>query len=148
MNADNNEGIEKRLTDLTSLFVRRLSEDKNTKQLVQQVADSLKRRDEIARGEAFKQLFSEMLLAMDRFAAGAPSVELNETFMDELQEILGHYGLRPIVNDGLADPRLHEVVGTVPAGDDGVAMKIVEVKRPGYLIGDRVLRASRVVVTK
>lgn len=140
--------LNKQLADLNSLFARRLYEDKDKKQLIQSVSESLKRQDGLLKGLEFKQLFSELLLALDRFTNEEPSVELNETFTDELLEIFSHYGLIPIKNDGIADLRLHEIVDTVPIRSDGKAMEIIEVKRPGYILGDVVLRPSRVVVTK
>lgn len=140
--------LTKQVAYLNSLFSRRLVEDKNSKQLIQAVTESLRHQDELNKGMELKQLFSELLLAVDRFSNEEPSVELNQTFIDEILEIFSHYGLTAISNDGLADPRLHEIVDTVPIRSDGQAMEIVEVKRPGYLLGDVVLRPSRVVVTK
>lgn len=140
--------LRKQIEYLNSLFSRRLLEDKDKKQLIQSVGESLKRQDELAKGLEFKQLFSELLLALDRFSNETPSVELNETFIDELLEIFSHYGLTAIDNDGIVNLRLHEIVGTVPVRSDGEVMEIVEVKRPGYLLGNTVLRPSRVVVTK
>ncbi len=140
--------LTKQVAYLNSLISRRLVEDKNSKQLIQAVTESLRHQDELNKGMELKQLFSELLLAVDRFSNEEPSVELNQTFIDEILEIFSHYGLTAISNDGLADPRLHEIVDTVPIRSDGQAMEIVEVKRPGYLLGDVVLRPSRVVVTK
>lgn len=140
--------LAKQVAYLNSLFSRRLSEDRNNKQLIQSVNESLKQRDDLAKGLEFKQLFSELLLALDRFSNGEPGVELNQTFIDELLEIFSHYGLTAISNDGVADPRLHEIVDTVPVRSGGKVMEIIEVRRPGYMLGDAVLRPSRVVVTK
>ena len=46
---------------------------------------------------------------------------------------------------GTFDPNFHEAIGTVP-GD--VPNQIVEVHRKGYLLGDRLLRPTTVIVSK
>jgi molecular chaperone GrpE len=44
------------------------------------------------------------------------------------------------------DPALHEAVATVAAPDPAQAGRVVGVVRPGYVIGDEVLRAAQVAV--
>ena len=68
------------------------------------------------------------------------------------QQFLGKlegFGVSRIDTDGAAfNPLLHEAVSVVPADkadDDG---RIVGVVRPGYRIGDEVLRPALVAVAK
>jgi molecular chaperone GrpE len=46
------------------------------------------------------------------------------------------------------DPALHEAVSSVPAQGDAAPNTVVGVVRPGYLIGDEVLRPAAVAVTE
>ena len=43
---------------------------------------------------------------------------------------------------------MHEVVGTVPVPEGGASGEVVEVRRHGYTLGGRLLRAAQVVVTE
>ncbi|MCH4859753.1 nucleotide exchange factor GrpE [Bifidobacterium pseudolongum subsp. globosum] len=142
------ESVSAQVSELRDLFVRRLYEDKNTKALVQQVNASLERRDAIDKRNAVAPFIKELLLAVDRLRTNAPSDELNQSVCDEIVTILDRYGVTAIDNTGTVDPKVHEVVGLVPADDDGDAGTITEVVRPGYLIGDVVLRPSQVVVSQ
>lgn len=53
----------------------------------------------------------------------------------------------PALNEAF-DPNLHQAVQTIPASEDVPADTIVEVLQKGYVLHDRVLRASMVVVTQ
>ena len=58
-------------------------------------------------------------------------------------------GVKPIVtNDGRFDPTLHEAISTVPATSPIQDGMIVGVIRPGYRIGDDVLRPAAVAVAR
>ena len=73
---------------------------------------------------------------------------------DKLEQSLGKYGLQRVGAKGEAfDPNVHEALMHVEwdANDeelptDATATTIVTVLQPGYLAGDRVLRAARVAV--
>lgn len=140
--------VSAQINELRDLFARRLFEDKNTKALVQRVNDSLARRDTIDTRKAFSPFVSELLLALDRLRANEPSAELNQSVVDETETVLSRYGVSRIDNDGAVDPKVHEIVGVEPATDGAESNTIVEVVRPGYMLGDTVLRPSQVVVTK
>lgn len=62
---------------------------------------------------------------------------------------LAAHGVRPQEALGQPfDPTLHHAVTTAPASDDTPAGTIVSVMRPGYAIGDELLRPAMVVVAK
>lgn len=149
------EALSQELAGLQDLFLRRLSEDKNTKQLVRSVEQSLQARDELDTGKAFAPLFKELLLALDRLQANEPSVELNHSIADEILNLLSRYGLGAIDTSGLVDTRIHEVVGVQDAdeGKDGSEKdadhaegSICTVVRSGYTLGDSVLRPAQVTI--
>ncbi|MEA4976942.1 MAG: nucleotide exchange factor GrpE [Methanomassiliicoccaceae archaeon] len=62
-----------------------------------------------------------------------------------LMKVLAGYGIEEIKTDGMFDPKFHEALCTVDAKDDG---RVAEVFQKGYVSGDRVLRYSKVKVTK
>jgi len=71
-----------------------------------------------------------------------------EMILDRLREILRKYDVTPIETEGAGfDPSLHEAVAHVDSDEHG-ADEIVEEIRRGYMVGDRLLRCSRVVVAK
>ena len=58
------------------------------------------------------------------------------------------FGLKPIESVGRAfDPNFHEAVAHIHSGDHP-AGTIIEEMRKGYLLGDRLLRAAMVIVSK
>lgn len=138
--------VEEKVQYLQDLFQRKLLEDRAKNQLIDAVQKSLAERDAIASGDAFRDLFKEALLALDRLRSEQPDRELNESVIDELLEVFARRGLRQVPNEGHLDPRLHEVIETVPSSDEHPAGRIVYVEREGFVLGDRLLRPARVVV--
>ncbi len=62
---------------------------------------------------------------------------------------LDGFGIRRIEPAGEPfDPALHEAVSAVPSGDPSQDGRVVGVVRPGYKIGDEVLRPALVAVSK
>jgi molecular chaperone GrpE len=62
---------------------------------------------------------------------------------------LDGFGIRRIEpGNDLFDPSLHEAVSAVPAADPSQDGRVVGVVRPGYKIGDEVLRPALVAVAK
>ncbi|RSX54297.1 nucleotide exchange factor GrpE [Bifidobacterium goeldii] len=133
---------------LRDLFVRRLADDKNTKQLVQAVNASLVRRDDIDKYKVFASMAKELLLAVDRLQANEPSADLNQSIADELITVLSRYGLEQIDTDGTVDPKVHEIVGIEPVTEGVQPDSIVKVLRTGYMLSGTVLRPAQVIVAK
>ena len=48
----------------------------------------------------------------------------------------------------MIDPSMHEVVNTVAVTDEQSENNIVEVLQKGYLLNNRVLRPSKVIIAK
>lgn len=138
--------IEEKVQYLQDLFQRKLLEDRAKNQLIDAVQKSLAERDAVSSGEAFRDLFKEALLALDRLRSEQPSRELNESVVDELLEVFARRGLQAVPNEGQMDHRFHEVMETVAASDEHPAGHIVYVEREGFVLGGRLLRPARVVV--
>lgn len=148
---------------LRDLFQRRLLED----QARQRMYDELYRQLEFARQglveEFVAPLAREILLVVDRIdALAGPSAGQSgrgETGGDaddagnlgsvraELLEILHRRGLREVDASGQEfDPRVHEAVARVPVEPGDQVGRVVEVRRPGYALADRLLRPAQVGV--
>ena len=71
-----------------------------------------------------------------------------ELILKRLLDILGKNDVRPIDTCGAEfDPTLHEAVGQAETGEYD-SNQIVEELRRGYMLGDKLLRCSRVIVAK
>lgn len=138
--------LEEKVQYLQDLFQRKLLEDRAKNQLIESLQASLAERDAIASGAAFRDLFAEALVAVDRLRSEQPDRDLNESVIDELLEVFARRGLEQVPNSGKLDPRLHEVIETVDPSDEHPAGYIVYVKREGFVLGERLLRPARVVV--
>lgn len=68
--------------------------------------------------------------------------------LKQLEDALGSQGIRRIPSVGETfDPRLHDAVLTVPAGDAQPGTVVAELA-PGYMIHDRVVRPAQVSVAE
>lgn len=99
----------------------------------------------------FLDVLDDFERAMSCEASGDPGCELPfregvELIFRRFREILEAQGVRAIPAVGEAfDPVVHEAVAQVES-DDHASNEIVEEVRPGYMLGERLLRPSRVIV--
>ena len=148
MSDDQLKELTQEVAGLRDLFLRRLADDKTTKQLVQSVNASLTRRDAIDQYKVFAPMIKELLLAVDRLKSNDPSADLNQYVADELVTVLSRYGVEQIDTDGIVDPKVHEIVGLDPLTDGVQPDTIVKVVRTGYLLSGSVLRPAQVIVAR
>jgi hypothetical protein len=75
-------------------------------------------------------------------ATGADAVRVR------LEQALGSAGVQrmPVGDGTVFDPGLHHAVGTAPAADGGIDRRVAREVRPGWQMGDRVVRAAEVIV--
>jgi molecular chaperone GrpE len=138
--------LSEEVAQLRDLFARRLLEDKAKSRLYDALHDQLA----VARGALAEQLlvplFRELLLVVDRVGALSQNGDvILESIKDELQELLERRDVRRVPSAGIFDPAIHEAVRTAPDLTQQPGA-ILEVIRPGYLIGQHLLRPERVVV--
>ncbi|MFC4245346.1 nucleotide exchange factor GrpE [Gryllotalpicola reticulitermitis] len=131
---------------LRDLFQRRLLDDKAKNVLIETVQEQARAAQELLRRKQLESLLKEALLAVDRLRTEDPSRELSESVSDELLEVFRRRGLQEIDDSGDFDGRMHQIVATVPASDTFPAGSIVDVRRQGYLLEDRVLRPAQVTI--
>ena len=107
-------------------------------------------RQELDKGAKFAPLMIEILKVMDRLRADdiIPSVEFITSVYEELLQVLSLNGLEAIDNSGLLNPSIHEVVSVVPTFDKTDDNRIISVLEEGYLLNNRVLRPSKVIIAQ
>lgn len=77
---------------------------------------------------------------------GASFREGVELIFKHFTNVLEKAGVRPVETEGVGfDPNVHEAVGSVPSPDHEPD-EIVTVMQKGYMLGERLLRPSRVIV--
>ena len=75
-------------------------------------------------------------------------VEGIDLVLQQIDGVLGSHGVQPIPGEGEAfDPHLHEAVSQIPSAEHP-PMTIVQELEQGYLLHDRVVRPSKVIVSK
>lgn len=146
------QALAEEVSQLRELFNRRLLEDRQR----QQMYDELYRQLEFARTELSDQVIGpivrELVLVLDRIDSLSAHVsddtnEVLTTVQVELAEVLARRGARPVTAVGeMFDPTFHEAVDRVTVTDPAQDGVVMEERRPGYVLHDRVLRPAQVRV--
>jgi molecular chaperone GrpE len=146
------ESLAVEVAQLRDLFQRRLLEDRAKQRLYDELYTQL----EFARSDLAMQfvapLAREVLLVVDRIESAVAIAEPAEaeslrSISQELLEILNRRGLRRV--DALGepfDPRLHEAIDRAPVAEADDHARVVEQRRPGFLLDGRLVRPAQVVV--
>ncbi|MBF0564377.1 MAG: nucleotide exchange factor GrpE [Nitrospirae bacterium] len=148
--AGESDRLRQDLAELNDRFLRHIAEFENYKRRVQ------KEKDELIK-YGTESLVTELLPVIDNLESAlnhacdvkstnlAKGVELT---LKELKKILAGRGLQEIESKGKPfDPKYHEAMGEV-VRDDLDKRTVVEELRKGYLLKDRLVRASMVMVSK
>lgn len=137
-----------KVEDIESLITRRLLEDKAKNSLIEELKQYLIYRQDLDKGEKFAPFMKQILQVIDRIESSEEKSDLLISIAEELLQILSMNGLQVIDNSGMIDPSMHEVVNTVAVTDEQSENNIVEVLQKGYLLNNRVLRPSKVIIAK
>ena len=137
-----------KVEDIESLITRRLLEDKAKNSLIEELKQYLIYRKDLDKGEKFAPFMKQILQVIDRIESSEEKSDLLISIAEELLQILSMNGLQVIDNSGMIDPSMHEVVNTVAVTDEQSENNIVEVLQKGYLLNNRVLRPSKVIIAK
>jgi len=123
----------------------------NSLQRLQAEFENFRRRTEKEKSEiisnANEKIISELLEVLDNFEL---SLKHNEDkgitiIHNELKKILEKQGLKKIEAKGTFNPKFHEVLIQEPGKKDNI---ILEELQKGYTLNDRLLRASKVKISK
>lgn len=131
---------------LKDLFLRRLMDDKVKTAAMAQLKeqnDLLQKRLDEKNLSAFVK---EILLVCDRIESQESIDSLTASVEEEILELLARREIYQMEQTVLFDPRYHNAVGTVPAGDEYPDKSIVKVVRNGYWLRDQVFRPADVIV--
>ena len=131
---------------LKDLFLRRLMDDKVKTAAMAQLKEQnellQKRLDE----KNLSAFVKEILLICDRIESQESIDSLTASVEAEILELLARRDICQMEQTVLFDPRYHNAVGTVPAGDEYPDKSIVKVVRNGYLLRNQVFRPADVIV--
>jgi len=110
-------------------------------------------RDRVAMGEsATSKVIESLLPVLDDVAAARAHGDLAEgpfaSIAEKLEDTLGKLGWSSFGAAGDAfDPTLHEALMSQPSADV-TEPTVMHVAQPGHRVGDRVVRAARVIVAQ
>ena len=131
---------------LKDLFLRRLMDDKVKTAAMAQLKEQnellQKRLDE----KTLSGFVKEILLICDRRESQESVDEMTASVAEEILELLARREIYQMEQTVLFDPRYHNAVGIIPAGDEYPDKSIVRVVRNGYLLRDQVFRPADVIV--
>ena len=113
----------------------------------------------IVHEETRSKLVSELLPVLDNFERAIAAAESNgdapsvlegmRLVHRQLETVLHGYGLARFDAVGAAfDPLIHEATNMIAVDDPNQDRVVVAQNEPGYMFGDRLLRAAKVVVGK
>ncbi|MDQ3395258.1 MAG: nucleotide exchange factor GrpE [Bacteroidota bacterium] len=76
------------------------------------------------------------------------TIEGFQLIQNKFYKIMEQKGLKPMPdNPGIDfDPEVHEAITKIPAPDDKLKGKVVDVVEKGYLLNDKVIRFAKVVI--
>lgn len=117
---------------------------------------TVREKDETYR-RASENIILDLLPVLDNLSLGLKAAQdhgADETFIqgyqmvaDQLMTTLQGFGLKPIEAVGTAlDPAFHDAIANVPSDDHDEGIVVSETQK-GYCLGERLLRAARVVVS-
>ena len=107
--------------------------------------------------ETRSKLVAELLPVLDNFDRAIAAAEANgdapavvdgvRLVRRQLEHVLLGYGLSRFDAVGAAfDPSVHEATNMIAVADPDQDRRVVDQLEPGYMFGDRLLRAAKVVV--
>ncbi|MGI4020070.1 MAG: nucleotide exchange factor GrpE [Janthinobacterium lividum] len=123
--------------------------------------DNYKRRTSKERVEllqtAGKDVIVSLLPVLDDFERASRAIETAKDVASvkegvslvhqKLKNLLVQKGLKEMVSKGeIFDADIHEAVTNIPAPDESLKGKVVDVLEEGYLLNDKVIRFAKVVV--
>ena len=144
------DGLRAELDELNGKWLRALADLDNYRKRVER---DRRRWTEAAREEIIVDLLEvvdnfERALACEEPEDGGSFREGVELILKHLTDILRKHGVTPITTRECEfDPNLHEAVGSVDSPEHD-SNHIVEETQRGYMLGDRLLRCAKVIVSK
>ena len=137
---------DKRIEDLIDTLQRLQAEFENYKKYVERYQQDLRKY-------AAADLIGQLLQILDSFELALKHTDNKETLCKGVELIYSQFysllekqGLKKITANGKLDPNIHEVL--LKEESDKEEDTIIEELQKGYMLGDKVLRHSKVKVSK
>lgn len=138
--------VREELGYLRDLFERRLLNEKVARHAIDVLQDQLRFANRSLQEELLLPIVHEVLAVCDRLRRGSDLSDSLMVTIDELLEVFYRRGLREVEWQGRFDSRFHESVAFVDGRDEFTELTSIELERPGYWLGDRLVRPARVTV--
>ena len=96
----------------------------------------------------FLTVYEDFIRAKDAYEKEGANVDNLNGIIKNMESILGNYEVKPIETEGRKfDPKLHEVIQEIEDNDHEAGTIVKEIAK-GYIIRDKVLKYSKVRVSK
>jgi molecular chaperone GrpE len=152
MTDDGDSGLQKDLDEARDKYLRLAAEFENYKRRT-----SRERLDLIQ--TAGKDIIQSLLDVLDDSERAARNLENTEDVaqikagvmlvFNKLKSTMQAKGLKVMEAQGADfDPEMHEAITEIPAGDEAMVGKIMDVITPGYYLNDKLIRHANVIVGK
>lgn len=130
--------LQKEVFDLKDLFVRRLYDDKQKKELIEYLEKS-------AKNAWIEPFLNDMIILLDRIEM--QDDDFARSIQEEICDILERRGFEEIKVGETLDPALNKAVKTV-VSEDVDHLTVGSVIRKGYTFGGRVLRPAELLMLR
>lgn len=148
--------ITSRLGAIEELLQARLRYDATKEEAFRRLYADLEVFKADATAAAFRPIYLDLILVLDRIDQSMPTVDSAEDAMallssvrEEIAEVLLRRGVSPVESpDEMFDPKTQRAVATEPATAAAQDRTVAAVVRPGYMNDGAVLRPADVVVRK
>ena len=139
------DSLAEQLAALSDLFRRRLLDDRAKQATIQEMQARLEQAERERAAESLRPLVTRVALVIERLGSTPPSPELSESIVEELDDILGTFGIRSFGLGPEVDPRRHEIVSV---RGEGPVLKAEDLIRAGYEKDGVVLRPARITAVR
>lgn len=130
--------VQEELEYLRDLFVRRLNDDKQKKEVIQKLTEG-------ATYAFIEPFLYDIILLLDRLEKNDDDFVVS--VREELFEIVNRRGVELIRTTGIFDPKIHKAI-KVEVNPEIDATYVLDVVRNGYSFSGKVIRPSEVIVIK
>jgi len=149
---DENEQLKEKANELNEKFLRLYSEFDNYRKR------TIKEKNDLSK-YATSQLIEDLLPVLDDFERALKNIEKNEQnapiiegvelIFNKFFKTLENRGLKAIKSLGETfDTDFHEAITQVPAENENMKGKVFDEVQKGYMIHDKIIRYSKVVVAE
>ena len=138
--------LEEQLQEMTNIAKRAMADLQNFKTQMAKEKQEYAKFAKIQVLDSFLPILDNLNLALKQTPEDLKEnnfIKGIEQIQKQLVKITENFGLTPISHENL-NPHHHEIISSIPGEQD----KIIEVIEQGYLMDDRVIKPSKVVVGK